>query len=315
MTKTNLLRLYLATILALPIMLGQACAPTPDDETALSENDSGSNDQRAGNEQVWNDGALQQQCGTRNVSSVPGPGFVEAATLDFESDVQPGESPLMKVMFPSVLCQPDLDFDAVSMLYEVDATGTVIAIHTLMEMSGRPIYMSTAPTMGQWFTVEDGCLKLNYDLPDVDLPDDDLPDLDPPEISQGPCPAGQLAIDRQGLVVGEPNGPYVCVQADNAPSCRSCWQENGVWYEENEVSGTYIALGSLDHVSVSTWAQLCNGSNGAVDIYAGDRASFNWITRTSYRMSASPEELGYEPFTYQLPGNVGMSDFLDTFAP
>jgi len=61
-------------------------------------------------------------------------------------------------------------------------------------------------------------------------------------------------------------------------------------------SGSYVALGSINVVSVGAWTAMCNQPDRRVSIAEGDRVDFTWTMRAAYRTSFSPEELGYERF-------------------
>lgn len=230
-------------------------------------------------------------CGSRTVASVPDPGFVETE-FSFELDAVPADSALVKVLLAGTTCQPALDTQEGKMLYEVGQQGVVLSLTTLSEIMGQKSYIRIPLSFDQRFVVEDGCLSFDIEMPE----EDELPEFDPTELPKGPCGLGQLAIGHEGMVISEPEGEYVCVQVSITSVCRDCWAEDGVWYGESVMSGSYVALGSIDNVSVSTWALLCGEDDQPVSIRTGDRVDYTQTIRTEYRMSPSPEELGYEEF-------------------
>lgn len=231
-------------------------------------------------------------CGNRTVGSLPGPGFVEME-WSFQLDAMPADSPLLKVIFGGISCQQQFDPGDVAILYEVGQQGEVLSLVTLTGSGDQQFFIRTDPPFNQRFVVTDGCLTLESDISDQDM----LPDFDPTEIPEGRCRPGQLAIGEEGHVVGQPEGDHICIQAGSMNSaCQDCWVEDGAWHMELVVSGSYVALGSIDNVSVAGWAAVCNQPDQRVSIVEGDRVDFTWTTGAAYRTSPSPEELGYQEF-------------------
>ncbi len=248
-------------------------------------------------------------CGDRTVSSLPGPGFVEI-TSSFDVNVVPADSSFAKVMLGGMSCWPQFDTGDVAILYEIGQQGEVLSVVSLMEFGGEKVYMTTAPYLNQRFVVTDGCVALETDFPDQG----ELPDLDPtevpdepeppgfdlPETPESPCEWGQLPLGHDGVAFGTQEGDYICVRSEFGSACHDCWVQDSAWHEESVFSGSYVALGSIDNVSVSAWATVCDQPDQRVSIAEGDRVDFTWTMQATYRMSPSPEDLGYEAL--ELPG-------------
>lgn len=237
-----------------------------------------------------------QDCGSRTVSTLPGPGYLRVNMEFLDRSIQPPDSDLGKVIWPTLMCGTMQGFDTndLILLYELDAQNVVTATIVLMEVAGQKYYMRTAPEIDQWLEIEDGCLKLTIDDPEGS----DVPLLSPDDLPAGPCDPGQLAITRDGPVFTEQvEGDYTCIAIEDQDSCHDCWQENDTWVEELRGSGAYVALGSLDQVSVATYSQICGGDVEAVNIVEGDRMEFDFTMRTTYELSLSPEELGYQEWS------------------
>ncbi len=230
-------------------------------------------------------------CGDRTVSSLPGPGFVEMES-SFQLDAMPPDSPLAKVIFGGISCQQQFDAGDVAILYEVGQQGEVLSLVTLTGSGDQQFFFRTDPPFNQRFVVTDGCLTLESDIPDQDM----LPDFDPTKIPEGPCRPGQLPIGHNGVAFSTQEGPYICVRVEFGTTCHDCWVEDGAWREESVFSGSYVALGSIDNVSVRAWATACDQPDQRVSIAEGDRVDFTWTMQATYRTSPSPEELGYEAF-------------------
>lgn len=297
----------------IPALMGQSCTPvTPGDG---DEDDAGRS--------WWDQGSLFE-CGSQTVSNVPGPGFVEIGFGDYSIDAQPAESALMQVVFPMGALNLDVDYESAmggtKILYEVNENAAVISQHILMEVNGQKYDTVSAPTFDAWFEVQDGCLRMQMDMGDTGMPEVDWSELDDvPGVGDGPCGEGRIAVDRDGLVIGEPDGDYICVDLD-MDYCHDCWFENDTWYEKIEMSGRYEAQGSLDNVSIAGYVGFGDGTGETANINDGDEVSYSMVMTSEYRRSASPEELGYEPYEpYLPPGNSGdspddyddWSDYLD----
>ena len=264
------------------------------DQAPSSDPDGGTNNGQSSDGDDGNggqDAPDPTDCGERTVNSFPGPGFVEME-WSFQLDAVPADSELFKVLLGVASCQQQFDAGNVGILYEVGQQGEVLALITLTGAGDQKFYIRTDPSSNQRFVVEDGCLTFKYDFPDEYT----LPDFDPTEIPQGPCGVGQMAIGRDGQIVGEPVGAYICVEANFNSACHHCWVADGAWHEEYIVKGSYVALGSIDNVSVSGWAAMCDQADEPVSIRSGERVDFTWTMGTTYRTSPSPEELGYQPF-------------------
>ncbi len=229
-------------------------------------------------------------CGNRTVGSLPGSGFVEME-WSFQLDAMPADSSLLKVIFGGINCQQQFDLGDVAILYEVGQQGEVLSLVTLTGFGDQRFFIRTDPTFNQRFVVTDGCLTLESDIPDQGM----LPDYDPTEIPEGPCGPGQLAIGEEGLAFSTQDGAYICVRPEFDSDCQDCWVEDSAWHEESVFSGSYVALGSIDNVSVRGWAAACNQPDQWVSISEGDRVDFTWTMQATYRPSPSPEDLGYEP--------------------
>lgn len=240
------------------------------------------------------------QCGTRTVTTVPRSTFVEMES-SFETQAEPADSALAKVLLAGIDCWGDTDYGAGTILYEVDAQGIVVSLHVLTNMNGQRLFTSQPPSDVRRFVVDDGCLRLEQETTTSGGPFTfewgDPATFGAAEMPDGPCGVTGIAIGHEGIVIDQPAGEYICVRADfDSTYCRDCWEADGVWYEEWEMSGSYVALGSIDNVSVSTWAFMCNEEDRPVSIHAGDQLDFSWTMRTEFRSSPSPEELGYQEF-------------------
>ncbi len=229
-------------------------------------------------------------CGDRTVSTLPGPGFVEMEWF-FQLDATPADSTLLKVIFGGINCQQQFDLGDVAILYEVGQQGEVLSVVTLTGSRDQRFFIRTDSPFNQRFVVTGGCLTLESVVPDQGMP----PDFDPTEIPEGPCGLGHLAIGEEGLAFSTQDGAYICVRPEFGSACHDCWVEDSAWHEESVFSGSYVALGSIDNVSVSGWAAVCDQPDQRVSISEGDRVEFTWTIQATYRPSPSPEDLGYEP--------------------
>lgn len=258
-------------------------SPAGDDQSAVDSAPSGgeNGDSQRDEESPTGDASLVTDCGRRSVNTAPGPVYV-AMSMAFETDVEPADAPLAKVLFRSVACWEDSVSSAPLMLYEVGLEGEVLAIISLMEWDGGKVYTRTPMPGDQRFEVGDGCLSLAYDA--------DCVEFDLTHIPYGPCGLGWPVITRQGQADGEPGGDYICVTG-TASHCSDCWVADGAWHNEVSRGGSYVALGSIEDVFVPG---ACGQPEEYVDIASGDRVQFSLAFRITYRMSASPEELGYE---------------------
>jgi hypothetical protein len=210
----------------------------------------------------------------------------------FDLEAQPVDSALLRVFGVAAAgCEMALPG---RVLYEIDDQGKIIAYVTLFEYEGEKIYTKTPTQDDSRFVIEDNCLELTGEGQS-----ESPGPIDVPITSPGICGAGAqtaFAVDRDGPVFGTPTGDYVCVQGDVDYACRDCWEEGGSWFSVDALAGSYTSLGSLDGVSVSAWAMVCNEPDVPVDIHAGDSAVYEMATTIEYRQSPSPEELGYEAF-------------------
>ncbi len=234
-------------------------------------------------------------CGEQTVTSLPPAGYVEfCATVTLDAD--PAASALGKVTFQAALCADTGGGVAQCPLYEIAEDGTVLYIISLMEMNGQKVYWKQAVT-NQRLRVVDGCLVSGLDT--TQQGDDD--DFDPNDLPQGPCGFGRFAIDRNGVMTQNPQTPYICVETHTVSSCHDCWVEGDVWYERIVTTAYYVALGTLDGISVVGWAAVCDpqNANATVTISAGDRVDFTWTFVIEYRVSPSPEEMGYAQIAFQ----------------
>lgn len=244
-------------------------------------------------------------CGDRTVSSLPSPGFVEVSS-SFDVNAVPADSSLAKVMLGGMSCLPQFDAGDFAILYEVGQQGEVLSVVSLTAVGGEKVYMTTAPYLDQRFVVTDGCLALETDFADqdefpdvgpIEVPDEsEPPGFDLPETPESLCEWGQLPVGHDGVAVGTQQGPYICVRSEFSSACHDCWVEDSAWHEESVFSGSYVALGSIDNVSVRAWATACGQPDQRVSIAEGDRVDFTWTTQTTYRTSPSPEDLGYKAF-------------------
>ncbi len=241
---------------------------------------------------VWGGGEAPGECGSRIVGSVPGAAFIEM-DVSWELDAQPADSPLVKTLLGGIACWTHFDTQGIKLLYETDAQGTIVAVHTLFDINGRKYYTTSSPVVIDSLVVRDGCLAWEFDMPDV--PDPQAPeDFDPSQFPEGPCGLGRVAVGHDGQVTREPEGEYICLEYTSSSTCRDCWMEDGVWHAESSSSASWVARGSIDDVSVSTWATLCDEPDQAVNIRDGDSVNYSLTGRTTYRVSPSPEELGYQ---------------------
>jgi hypothetical protein len=211
--------------------------------------------------------------------------------MDFswEVDIRPADSPLGKVLLGGIACWTSLGSEGARLLYESDAQGTIVALHTLFDFNGRKYYTSL-PISNERLVIEGGCLILEHDTPDPQEPEQ----FDPSQFPEGPCGLGQVPVGHDGQVGREPEGEYTCVEYASYSVCQDCWTEDGVWQAESTSSATLVARGSIDNVSVSAWATLCDEPDQAVNIRDGDSVDYSLTGRTTYRVSPSPEELGYQ---------------------
>ncbi|MCZ7597035.1 MAG: hypothetical protein M5U09_03725, partial [Gammaproteobacteria bacterium] len=176
----------------------------------------------------------------------------------------PADSPLAKVLFRGSLCTSvDWDFPMPTVLSEVDAQGVVVAQIVLMDSAGVKYYT-----------------RIAFLLPDAVCRGERLPGPrhrhtfdnanrcgHRPARSgcQQPSDAGVRlgSADRRShrrvSLLSQPSGDYICVETQIGSYSHDCWHENGAWYDETVSTRTYRALGSLDGVSVSAWAQACSG--------------------------------------------------------
>lgn len=233
------------------------------------------------------------QCGTRSVTTAMSAGyyrFVTAAVLD----ATPDDSGLAKVVFQAALCPEDHGTSTYP-LYEVDASGNVVAMISLFESGTQKVYYRTAVTNLQ-LELDGGCIRSSSTSSGSD--NSDL--VDPNDITDNPCGLGSFPISRDGLESGTPDGAYICVEMHTVSACQDCWYASGLWTSEITTTGYYVALGSLTGVSVEDWAAVCDPEHqdATVNITLGDRVDFTWTITTTYEASDSPEEMGYQQVSF-----------------
>ncbi len=243
-----------------------------------------------------------QEC-DRTVSTTPSAGFVEITTTgDF--DTSPADSSLARVFSPwgfqtgASTCEnvppPVGDF---RILYEIGADGEVLNRFMLSEVDGEKTFVTIPAMPGMRFVVEDGCLTFGFD-DSSDEPEDTEDDPSDPdsEIDSGPCGEEQVALGRDGKIMdSETTEEFICLALPDPESqtCMTCSKQSDAWQMEAEVSLTVTALGTLDNVSVSTWATLCGEEDVPVTINEGDEYTLSMSTTMVVTPSLSPEELGY----------------------
>lgn len=303
---------WIACLLAVPGLMGGGCPGAPDcgldslsDCGQPPEGDNAHKDQPGGPKEPAD---LFNGCGTRTVATIPGPGFIETSYDEYQMTVDPPDSPLAKTLFGFWACQQmDMDDDdTMTMLEEIDAGGHVLAHYALTEQSGTKYYTKSTPFFPQQYVIKDGCLDIDITLPTSQPATQPVVSpLDPTSVPKGPCGDGQIAIDRNGQVTYAPDGPYVCVKMENASFCRDCWYGDNAWHQRVSMTADYVALGSLEGISIREYAQSCGQDVTSVNIVAGDRIRITFKMTSTHRMSPSPTELGYVSLLANTTWNTG----------
>ncbi|MBN2447685.1 MAG: hypothetical protein JXO22_13210 [Phycisphaerae bacterium] len=298
MARILSLCLVLGLAASLPVIIG-GCptqgGTTTDDQsggtTDGTTNDDGTTDSGT------TDNGTTTLCGSRTVTTIP-TGYVESIT-SLDIDVTPTDAPLAKVIFQAALCFDTSELEGYSVLYEVDSAGNVTSTISLMDNGATKMYLRTA-TSGQSFSVEDGCAIMESTATTDDDADDTDDLIDPPDNTCGPM---SFPVTRDGMTFDTPTGDYTCVEVHATSVCTDCWQDADGWHQTIVATGYYVAQGTLDNVSVSSWAAVCDPSNpdATVTITEGNRIDFTMTTQIDYLISDSPEDLGYEEITYTLP--------------
>lgn len=243
-------------------------------------------------------------CGERTVDTAPASVFIET-TWAFQTAANPADSNLAKALFGE---NPNQTFDSgdlatTQLLYEVDAGGTVVAVYTLMELSGEKVYTRTPADEAGYtarFVVDNGCLTQDITSTGDEenpegLPDEQTGEL--PPLPENPCGEGQVALGHEGLLTGDESGEHVCLEVTVKDGCVDCWYQEGLWHERLVYTLVYRALGSLDNVEVhpadANGGADPNSPPETVDIADGDSVEQTTTTEITYRTSPSPDELGY----------------------
>jgi hypothetical protein len=259
------------------------------DETTDDTQDGTTDDtQNDGTDGTDNGGNGTAECGIRTVSALPDAEYLKYAAVA-QVDATPADSTLAKVMFQAALC-PSATTTTALTLYQLDATGVVLAIWSLTETGEDKVAYST-PVTGEQLVIEDRCLQHTYETTVSD-------ETDPNEVlhpHENPCGEAAMSVSRDGLD-WEPTGDYICVEVHATSACRDCWAEGGIWHEQLVTTGYYVSLGTLDGISLYGWAAVCDPDHvdATGTITTGDRVDFTWTYTTEYEMSASPAELGYQ---------------------
>lgn len=244
-------------------------------------------------------------CGARTVTHVPVHQYVSADTTDYLLSVDRPESPLAQVLAPYIACSEGriTSNEGASMardLLRVGADGEIMARYSLSQAFGRKI-ASFLTVENERFVVEDGCLHLQRDHASQPFDSDAfLPaDTDTPDSTCGP---GRLALYRGGLFgARDADDEPVCVRFEVQKSCRDCGFENGEWVESIEMRYAFVSEGTLEGIDPARITGRCDESEGPLSIHVGDRITFTLKYTQRYRLSSSPQELGYEEIQTGLP--------------
>ena len=306
----------LALLLVMGLALVTGCSPDrgasdPNDNQNTNDN---SNTNDNGNANTNDNGNTNDNdivlpdCGDQTVTTMPGAGFVRL-DASYDGEATPADADLAKVLFPMALCPFDATESPLGdsmILYETNAAGTVIAELVLSEIEGQKFYVSTAPAADTAFSIELGCLYVDYELPDdpdQPDPDDDLLDPDEPVVS-GPCPANQLALGRNGQITdADTTEDYICIDFTYVESCLDCYEEGGVWYTVTSTEIQATALGTLDNVATDEWGTLCGETASPVSITEGDTVNVVIASTITFSSSQSPEDMGYTELGADFPGS------------
>ena len=235
-------------------------------------------------------------CGSQTVTNMPGAGYLQLQ-YDATFEGTPEDSALGKVVSGGLTCTADTQSTPLDYLaaYEIDESGNVINVCNMWETEGQKMYTCTE-SQGVYFTIEDACLAMTSDAVVVDDDGTDETDdlVDPDEITDNPCEENQVPVGHDGIIWDmQIDDEYICVEVQTDSACLDCYYENGTWYWEIRAEATYVALGSIDNVSVANWAAACQEENTPVSINQGDQYKYVYTIRQEISEIASPEDLGY----------------------
>jgi hypothetical protein len=243
-------------------------------------------------------------CGTRSVDTAPASVFLQMSWT-YQSSTSPSDSALAQALFGA---NPDSTFDISELegnqvVFELDATGTVINTYGLVDFGGEKLFTVTPAGEAGYttqFVVRDGCLAQDItdegEQPEIDVTQDQTGEL--PELPENPCGPGQVALGRGGFLTADNNEEHICLAVTIKDGCVDCWFEDGVWHQRLTYTFVYTALGSLDNVVVADYLADPNTPAQTVNITVGDTAERATTTDITYQTSSSPEELGYTEWSF-----------------
>lgn len=299
----------LAPVISLLCLVGCPMQPKGTDNDSgpsnenTNDNNSSNDSANAGNEQREVLIAQLMSCGARIVTALPSNQYVEVASTNADFTATPADSPLAKVLYPQALCGggfvPGQSVPgSATQLYKVGPDGGIVAVCTLTEAFGARTAMCLP--IDEWqFVLEDGCLRLNRPN---EIGDFDLEDFIRDQSADSLCGPGEMPLSRKGILgVIEPGEPYICIRFEFERHCRDCGFRDGAWFETTESRFSAVAVGSLDGVSAGIYAQLCNVPETTVDIHSGDHVTITQSYTVTYRLSPTPEDLGYSVSESALP--------------
>lgn len=206
---------------------------------------------------------LRNLCGTRKVTSIPGPGHVVESTTG-DITVEPPSSDFAKTLGVLATFLPKAQPTApAEEEYEVATDGEILGT-------------------GTRFVVQNGCLTTRTDENDNENPEDDPSPQEPSRPDPGPCGGGGFPIGHAG--VDDTSDGYICV-AVWSNVCLDCQETGTAWTFEAKVEITYEALGSIGGVLVFDPAST--GFTN-VDIHVGDRFTITFESKSETKWEAPP---------------------------
>lgn len=234
-------------------------------------------------------------CNNRTITTLPPAGYVEVV-MTTTIAATPADSALAKVIYQAALCPEKHGTSEIPLLYEIDAQGNILAMISLYETGGQKLFYRVALS-GEKLTVENGCVRSTREATDTTGLTGG--GTGGGGVTVGPCGVGQVPITREGLDY-TPDGDYICVEVHSVSACEDCRVEDDVWRYELVATAYLVAQGTLSGVSIEGWATVCDPAqkNATVTINSGDRVDIVQTTTFEYRVSQSPEALGYTQISY-----------------
>jgi len=250
---------------------------------------------------------IAPNCGSRNTRTTPTNVYLEFAITEASLEIDPPDSALGAVVFPSFACDASSGFSQdlienyyAQMVMEIGPGGEWLSTCTLQDGGDEKIADCSAPSSATRFMIEQGCLTEavtpdGYDADVVFDAWDSYYDDGDAGFFDVLCPEDQIPLWRYGdSLFPDPDGEYICLAVEITTACLDCTEEDGVWSHRTQVTSEFVALGDLDNTPISGYDAYCENELDPIDIRAGDRVTVTQTLAYEYRVTASPDVLGYD---------------------